>query len=94
MIDAPANSDVADRLATLEARVARMESQAGPTVDTAGAMQRLGYKSGKRFWQAVRRLGVPYSRMSARHCIFRTSDIDAVLQRRQVGNSRTRRIAA
>ncbi len=62
--------------------------QSSGTLDTKGAMHRLGYISAKGFWQAVRRLGVPYSKLSARNCVFRTSDIDAVLSRRQVGSSR------
>jgi 3-hydroxyacyl-CoA dehydrogenase len=83
-----------EQLAQLEQRLGKVEAQAAPTMDTATAMQRLGYKTGKGFWQAVRRLGIPYSRISARHCMFRTSDIDATLLRRQVGNSRLRRLAA
>jgi hypothetical protein len=78
----------------LESRLKLIEEQAAPTMDTAAAMTRLGYKSGKRFWQAVRRIGIPFSRLSSRRCVFRTSDIDAALQRRQVGNSRQRRMAA
>lgn len=83
------DSDVA-RIADAVAQRLQVGS---PTLDTTGAMARLGYKSGKRFWQAVRRLGIPYSRLSARQCIFRTSEIDAVLARRQVGNTRIRRAA-
>lgn len=91
------NDDIAvmrEKLALLEERITRMESSSGPTLDTDGAKTRLGYKSGKRFWQAVRRLKIPYSRISARQCVFKVSEIDAALLRRQVGNPQARRMAA
>lgn len=77
----------------LSERIKRIEAQASPTMDSTAAMHRLGYSSVNGFWQAVRRLGIPFSRLSARRFMFRTSDIDAAMQRRQVG-TRARRLAA
>lgn len=88
MSDAP--DAIAARLADLESRLSRVEQQNAPTLDATGARERMGYKSAKRFWEAVRRLGVPYSRLSPKHAVFRTSDIDAVLQRRRIGSRRAR----
>jgi hypothetical protein len=84
-----------DRVANLESRLARFEGGASDsTIDVKAAMARLGYKSAKRFWQAVRRIGIPYSRLSKRVCVFRPADIETALQRRQVGSSRVLRRAA
>lgn len=77
------------RLALLESRLTAVEMRGNEgTLDTRHAMERLGYKSGKRFWQAVRRLCIPYSRLSKRQCVFFAADIDYALQRRQVGTRR------
>lgn len=83
-----------ERLAQLEARLAFVEAHSAPIMDARAAMRRLGYRDGKSFWHAVRRTGIPYSRLSARRCVFRASDIDAALLRRQVGNSRQQKSTA
>lgn len=82
------------QVADLEARVLKVERISGATVDTAGAMQHLQYKSAKRFWEAVRREQIPFSRLSARHCVFQVADLQAVLKQRQVGSGRKWRVAA
>lgn len=56
------------------------ERISGATVDTAGARRLLRYRSAKRFWEAVRREQIPFSRLSARHCVFQVADLRAVLE--------------
>lgn len=52
---------------------------------TKAAMARLGYQSTKRFWEAVRRLGIPYSKISSQHVVFDSADITAALEAKRVG---------
>lgn len=68
-------------------------AQSTAIIDTDGAMKRLGYRSRKYFWKAVRRLGIPYERISTRHATFHASDVNAVLRQRQVGSLKHRRAA-
>jgi hypothetical protein len=77
---------IAQRLAQLQAPAR------GPLdarrLDVAGAMAMLGFGTSnrKRFWELVRELGIPYERLSPHRCLFRVSDIDAILRQRQVGD--------
>jgi excisionase family DNA binding protein len=57
----------------------------GRTLRTAEAMRLLGYKDSTTFWQAVRRGGLPFVRVSARRALFRECDIEAWMEARTVG---------
>lgn len=94
-LPSPPHEPTAD-LAALEERVKRLEQmaqrveQADGPLPTEDAMQLLGYKSGKRFWQCIKRLHIPYTRINQRRALFLRSDIEAVLRQRQVGTGRRR----
>lgn len=48
-------------------------------------MNLLGYKGSTEFWQAVRRAGIPFVRVSKRRAIFRECDLETWMQARTVG---------
>lgn len=77
---------IVQRLAVIQQAAAPIPTPA--RVNVAGAMARLGFRRGneKRFWEAVRNLGIPYERLSPRRCLFNVADIDAILRQRQVGS--------
>lgn len=88
---------MAAQLARVQESIALLGQAPGRTeLTTKEAMARLGYKSGKRFWEAVRRLAIPYSKLSAHHYVFNSADIAAVLEAKRVGVRRpgTRMLAA
>ena len=57
----------------------------GRNFSTPEAMSLLGYKDSTTFWQAVRRAGLPFIRVSARRAIFRERDVCAWMDARTVG---------
>jgi predicted DNA-binding transcriptional regulator AlpA len=57
----------------------------GRNFSTPEAMSLLGYKGSTEFWQAVRRAGIPYIRISARRAIFRERDLEAWMDAHTVG---------
>jgi hypothetical protein len=48
-------------------------------------MRLLNYTDSTTFWQAVKRAGVPFIRISARRAIFRERDLEAWMDARTVG---------
>lgn len=48
-------------------------------------MALLGYDDSTSFWQAVRRAGIPFVRISPRRSVFRERDIEAWMDARTVG---------
>lgn len=57
----------------------------GRNFTTEEAMRLLDYKDSTTFWQAVRRAGVPFVRVSARKALFRERDLEAWMDARTVG---------
>lgn len=45
----------------------------------------LGYVDSTTFWQAVKRAGIPFVRISARRAIFRERDLEAWFDAQTVG---------
>ena len=87
--------EMRERIQRLERRLDSIETAStADTLGTSEVMSMLGYKSGKRFWEAVRRLGLPYSRVSGRVCVFRKGDVEALLRQRQIGSGRNLRRSA
>ena len=60
----------------------------GRTFKTEEVMNLLGYEDSTTFWQAVRRAGIPFVRVSTRRALFRERDLEAWMQARTVGNTR------
>ena len=57
----------------------------GRTFSTEEAMSLLGYKDSTTWWQAVRRAGIPFVRISSRRAVFRERDLEAWMEARTVG---------
>ncbi len=58
----------------------------GRIFQTKDAMQLLGFSDSTSFWQAVKRSGLPYVRISARRAIFRETDLTAWMDSRVIGS--------
>ena len=59
----------------------------GRNFSTTESMSLLDYRDSTTFWQAVRRAGVPFIRISARRAIFRERDLEAWMDARTIGGS-------
>ena len=59
----------------------------GRVLSTEETMRLFGYDDTTSFWQAVRRAGIPFVRISPRRAIFRERDLDAYFDSRTVGAS-------
>ena len=59
----------------------------GRTFDTEETMRLFGYSDSTTFWQAVRRAGIPFVRISARRALFRERDLEAWMDARTVGST-------
>jgi len=81
---------IVDRLDRIEQRTAPVVTTVAATMTQREAMKLLGYSDRESFWVAIRRLGIPYSKLSERRALFRREDIDAVLKQRQVGTRKVR----
>lgn len=57
----------------------------GRTFTTEEAMRLFNYKDSTTFFQAVRRAGIPFIRVSARRAMFRERDLEAWMDARTVG---------
>ena len=57
----------------------------GRVLSTEETMAALGYDDRTSFWQAVRRAGLPFVRISARRAVFRERDLEAWMDDRTVG---------
>lgn len=59
----------------------------GRVLSTEETMALLGYDDSTSFWQAVRRAGIPFVRISARRAVFRERDLEAWMDSRMVGTT-------
>jgi len=57
----------------------------GRILSTEETMALLGYGDSTSFWQAVRRAGIPFVRISARRAVFRERDLESWLDARTIG---------
>jgi predicted DNA-binding transcriptional regulator AlpA len=55
---------------------------------TAEVMELFGYADSTTFWQAVRRAGIPFVRVSSRKSLFREHDIEAWMRSRTKGGAK------
>ncbi|MBC8008595.1 MAG: hypothetical protein H7067_00685 [Burkholderiales bacterium] len=57
----------------------------GRLLSTTEVMALLGYRDSTTFWQAMRRIGLPFVRLTAKKAVFREADVEAWLSARTVG---------
>lgn len=50
-------------------------------------MRLFGYTDSTTFWQAVRRAGLPFVRVSSRRAVFRERDLEAWMDARTIGRT-------
>jgi len=60
----------------------------GRTFSTEEALALFRYEDSTTFWQAVRRAGIPFVRISARRALFRERDLEAWMDACTVGSAK------